>query len=128
MGIEEKNPVCPRKDCELELRRSDFLPPDAWECPDHGGPITFSIELDLMNDEVGSPMNDLDHMISCLSRLAKSGLLYTTDYDIGGLAPTIVTIENMSPDNIDVRFEFDPETKRLMAIKSYVDKRKVPTF
>jgi hypothetical protein len=70
-------------------------------------------------------------MRTVLAWLAKLGLYFSVDRDLSGNLPTVLTVENLPPDTVDVRFSFDQEGK-LLQLGAHIDPRtkagKTPTF
>lgn len=119
-------PSCPRQDCDLELVASEFAAPGCYECPVHGGPIWFEEQLYLVGEVAladNTKPTELQFFINKFTEMSAFGILYTVDHDMAGKLPTVVTVENMPPDNIDVSFLFTPETGKWMGVKARIDRR-----
>lgn len=118
---------CPRRDCDRLLVVDEFYPPGAYQCPEHGGPIWHNSELTLevIQDFDRISITELDAVTSMLSRLSSQGkLLFSIDKDMSGRSPTIVTVENHGPEEIDVRLLFDCYTGKLIEFKCHTDRRR----
>lgn len=61
-------------------------------------------------------------MQAVLAWLARLGLYFSVDRDLSGNLPTVVTVENLPPDTVDVRFSFDQDGK-LLQIGAHIDPR-----
>ena len=118
--------TCPIKGCKAELKENLFSPPGTLTCPVHGMDVAVNDDLELALAEPPHTVTPTDEqlLVSRVDSLAEKNLLkYTTDRDLSGERNSTLTIENHGPNEVDIRFEFDPVSGRLVNILAWVDKR-----